>query len=60
MNRMLKATALLAAALAAGCAHVTISSPKSLSGLDVLGSPTQAKRPDIVVMSKPDFVMSKN
>ena len=48
MNKMLKLAALLAAALAAGCAHVTISSPNSLAGLDVLGSPTQADRQVVV------------
>lgn len=48
MNRILKAAALLAAALSAGCAHVTISSPNSLSGLDVLGSPTPADRQVVV------------
>jgi len=48
MNNMLKAAALLAAALSAGCAHVDISSPGSLSGLDVIGSPTQADRQVVV------------
>lgn len=48
MNRMLKLAALLATALAAGCAHVDISSPKSLSGLNVIGSPTQADRQVVV------------
>ena len=48
MKIMLKLAALLSVALAAGCAHVDISSPKSLSGLDVLGSPTQADRQVVV------------
>ena len=48
MKTMLKAAALLAAALAAGCAHVDISSPNSLSGLKVIGSPTQADRQVVV------------
>jgi hypothetical protein len=48
MNKLLKLAALLPVALAAGCAHVDISSPKSLSGLDVLGSPTQADRQVVV------------
>ena len=48
MNKIPKLAALLAAALAVGCAHVDISSPKSLSGLDVLGSPTQADRQVVV------------
>lgn len=48
MNKMLKLAALLSVALAAGCAHVTMSSPKSLSGLDVMGSPTQADRQVVV------------
>lgn len=48
MNKMLKVAALLSVALAAGCAHVDISSPKSLSGLDVVGSPTQADRQVVV------------
>ena len=48
MNRLLKLAALLSVALAAGCAHVDISSPKSLSGIDLLGSPTQADRQVVV------------
>jgi hypothetical protein len=48
MKKMLPFAALLSAALAAGCAHVDISSPKSLSGLDVIGSPTQADRQIVV------------
>jgi hypothetical protein len=48
MNKMLKLAALLSVALAAGCAHIDISSPKSLSGLQVVGSPTQADRQVVV------------
>ena len=48
MKTMLKAAALLAVALAAGCAHVDISSPNSLAGLKVIGSPTQADRQVVV------------
>ena len=48
MNKTCKLAALLAAAFAVGCAHVDISSPKSLSGLDVLGSPTRADRQVVV------------
>lgn len=48
MNKMIVLLALLAAALATGCAHITISSPNSLSGLDVLGSPTPADRQVVV------------
>ena len=48
MNKMLKAAALLAVALAAGCAHVDISAPNSLAGLKVIGSPTQADRQVVV------------
>ena len=48
MNRLLKLAALLPVVLAAGCAHVDISSPKSLSGIDLLGSPTQADRQVVV------------
>ena len=48
MKIMLKAAALLAVALAAGCAHVDISSPNSLSGLKVIGSPTQPDRQVVV------------
>ena len=48
MNKLLKAAALLPVVLAAGCAHVDISAPKSLSGLDVLGSPNQADRQVVV------------
>ena len=48
MNKILKLAALLSVVLATGCAHVTMSSPKSLSGLDVMGSPTQADRQVVV------------
>lgn len=48
MNKLLKVAAFLPMALAVGCAHVDISSPKSLSGLDVLGSPTPADRQVVV------------
>ena len=48
MKIMLRIAALLAVALAAGCAHVDISAPKSLSGLDLIGSPTQADRQVVV------------
>ena len=48
MNNMLRLAALLSVALAAGCAHIDISSPKSLSGLQVVGSPTQADRQVVV------------
>ncbi len=48
MKKMLEFAALLAAVLAAGCAHVDMSSPKSLSGLDVVGSPTRADRQVVV------------
>ena len=48
MNKICKLAALLATALAVGCAHVDISAPKSLSGLDVLGSPNQADRQVVV------------
>lgn len=48
MNNMLRLVALLSVALAAGCAHIDISSPKSLSGLQVVGSPTQADRQVVV------------
>ena len=48
MNKLLKVAALLPMALAVGCAHVDMSSPKSLLGLDVLGSPTPADRQVVV------------
>ena len=48
MKIMLRIAALLAVALAAGCAHVDISSPNSLSGLKVIGSPTQPDRQVVV------------
>lgn len=48
MNKMCKLAALSMVVLATGCAHVNLSSPNSLAGLDVMGSPTPADRQVVV------------